>query len=351
VSAPTSFGLAFFLRVAIPGVILILLATPLIPASVTLGLSADGVSTFLVLAGLVGIILTLLDTVIYDLFEGRIGWPEALRKRRTEKWRVWLAERWGKLLKLRTEYRELRDSAPPDNPKVQTLRLDLSLLYESVLNFPLSENGQPYVVWPTRFGNVMASYEDYPETRYGMDSAFYWYRLWLLVPEDVRKEYDNYWAAGQVWLYVAAISIVSAGAYCLLAIWTLVEKGLSLLAVHLAPGGLSDVLRFLSLPRASERILDFVGATPTAWDWRVLAFVVGMAGLSFVVWTVSYSTAITQHRVSGEFFKSLFDNYRGRLKVQKFKAHSPGDWRDAANFLTFLEGGSVLTAKGNGNKD
>ncbi len=55
----------------------------------------------------------------------------------------------------------------------------------------------------------MASYEYYPETRYGMDSAFYWYRIWLVIPDDTRKEYDNSWALGQAWLYISAASLTS----------------------------------------------------------------------------------------------------------------------------------------------
>src|SRR5260370_17941131 len=67
--------------------------------------------------------------------------------------------------------------------------------------FPVDANGDPTALQPSRIGNVIIAYEQYPKVRYGMDSVFYWPRLWLLIDKDVREEVDNPWAAVDSILY------------------------------------------------------------------------------------------------------------------------------------------------------
>lgn len=200
-SAPTSFGLAFFLRVAVPGLLAVLLAAPLLPKGLALDLSTAGLATIGAIAGLAGMALYLLDTLVYDIFEGRTLWPARLRNSKTSKWEAWLDVQWGRIREKENARDHLKQAHTQSQSQLIVLERDLGLLYDSVMNFPFFDDGRPHAIWPTRFGNVMASYEYYPETRYGMDSAFYWYRLWLVIPDDTRKEYDTYWSVGQVWLY------------------------------------------------------------------------------------------------------------------------------------------------------
>jgi hypothetical protein len=53
-------------------------------------------------------------------------------------------------------------------------------------------------------GNIIDEYEAYPLSRYGMDSAFYWPRLWLIIDKDVRNEIDGEWAVVDAAVYTAA---------------------------------------------------------------------------------------------------------------------------------------------------
>ena len=352
-NAPTSFGLAVFLRVAFPGLVAVLLATPLLPISIPVGLSVNGLATVAALSGIAGLILFFLDTFLYQFLEGRILWPVRLRDYMTAKLEVWVDARWQEITKLEHRLSQLENELSsvnePGRKKTLTfeksrLERDLGLLYYRVMAFRFApEDGKPHALWPTRFGNVLARYEYYPEDRYGMDSAFYWYRLWLILPDDTRKEYDNYWAIGQAWLYIAAVSAVSTLVYGALMLWTLAAKGLSLLALSvLAHGQVHRVITFLTVPRTSQRIVSLVGEMPAGWDWRIPAALLGLTALSVLLWASAYWLATEQHRSSGEFFKSLFDLYREELEVQPFKAGAMGDWEDAADYLQYLRGGSVL---------
>ena len=40
---------------------------------------------------------------------------------------------------------------------------------------------------PTRLGNILAASETWPQTKYGMDPAVCWPRLWLLLPDKARE--------------------------------------------------------------------------------------------------------------------------------------------------------------------
>jgi hypothetical protein len=44
---------------------------------------------------------------------------------------------------------------------------------------------------PTKLGNSLRSAEDYSKDAYGMDSVFWWPRLWPLLPDNVRNEVDD----------------------------------------------------------------------------------------------------------------------------------------------------------------
>lgn len=44
---------------------------------------------------------------------------------------------------------------------------------------------------PTQLGNVLRAAEDYAETTYGMNVVFWWPRLWLILPQDVKQQVDD----------------------------------------------------------------------------------------------------------------------------------------------------------------
>lgn len=161
------------------------------------------------LAAIAGILLFLLDTPIYRLLEGRLFWPAWLRDLGTKLQHSIIKRLQSRLDQLRAELESEEAKQQPDRAAIQWKKREMGLVTDSLLDFPWDEYGEPRAFWPTRFGNVLASWEYYPETRYGMDTTFYWYRLWLITDDNDRKEIDTNWALAQVWTYMAVASLVA----------------------------------------------------------------------------------------------------------------------------------------------
>lgn len=75
----------------------------------------------------------------------------------------------------------LKSKADKDWQKYNRLYTQLFYCY------PLTED----LIMPTRLGNTLRAAEDYSNISYGMDSIFWWQRLWPLLPDTVRKEIDD----------------------------------------------------------------------------------------------------------------------------------------------------------------
>ncbi len=64
---------------------------------------------------------------------------------------------------------------------------------------------QPDQLMPTRLGNILRSAELRPRNKYGLDAVICWSRLWLLLPEAVKKDLQEARAdlntAARVWLW------------------------------------------------------------------------------------------------------------------------------------------------------
>src|SRR5437867_1138009 len=83
------FGLAFFYRIVMPGVILAFVGSPLASRYLaSFGLAALDVQTWItaLLALLIGVVLSSLDDSIYRVFEGRTGWPSRVSDYFVKKW-------------------------------------------------------------------------------------------------------------------------------------------------------------------------------------------------------------------------------------------------------------------------
>ena len=125
---------------------------------------------------------------------------------------------------------------------------------------------------PTRFGNTMLAAESYSgdDERYGMDSVFFWPRLYFVIPETVRQ------AIGQARGEIERLVVSSA----LAALLALVALGFC---------------------------LD--GRTPRALS---LAVAVGAALLSVLCYQGALRGAVT----FGEILRAAFDLYRRDLLIQ-----------------------------------
>jgi hypothetical protein len=73
-------------------------------------------------------------------------------------------------------------------------------------DFPLNEDG----VLPTRLGNAIRSFEDYPERQYGIDAVTIWPRLVAKVDKDYVAGIDNAKTSFDFMLNMSVLSAVMA---------------------------------------------------------------------------------------------------------------------------------------------
>jgi hypothetical protein len=203
-------------------------------------------------------------------------WPGWLARRRTEKWRK-------QVRRIRKKAENRAD--PLYNEYWYTLR-----------QFPVDKHGNPTATAPTRIGNILASYEDYPEQRYGMDSVFYWPRIWLALDKDVREEINSAWAPVDFLLYTAAGAAALGVVYLVLALISYV------LSWH------HFAWPFTPLTKLSARFSSWPFTDPTQ-RYGAIAGGLGLLLTGYICLRLS----ISGHLTNGENFKSLFDLYRPRV--------------------------------------
>lgn len=249
---PFDFGIRFVLRLLLPGVILASAFFPIATRVSPLlwpGLRPDVL--FLALGMILGLSLLLLDMPIYMVFEGRRFWPRALRNLGLA-WQQWRLAR-------------LRKKSACESDSSAKVELDLR-----AWQYPLdATTAQPMALYPTRLGNLLASFETYPTIKYGLDGVFFWPRLWVAIGKDLRDELDTAQAIVDGAIY---------GAFSFL-VWA-VLAALYAFALH------------------------------GAFDWRWLA-----ASGSFVVLSyLFYRAALPSYAQYGQLFEATFDQYRDQLK-------------------------------------
>ncbi len=273
-------GLPILYRVVLPGAVATLWAFPFLsPLLSTLGVAGlDKTGVLVGIALLGGFVLSLLDDPIYQTLEGRIGWPGWFA--------VWRRSRWKKRVDSQlARQADLRKQGRKQDP-------EYTECWSFLRQFPVDANGEPTVTQPSRIGNVIAAYEQYPDVRYGMDSVFYWPRIWLLVEKDTREEIDTPWAAVDAILYVAFATAVLA-------------------IVYLA----------LALVSAVGSHFGFFGSFNFAAECFVAALVL------MLVYLVCLRLSIAGLVATGEKFKSVFDLYRSKLTLAAADEEERATWK------------------------
>jgi hypothetical protein len=200
------------------------------------------------------------DMTIYMIFEGRRYWLPPIRDLliRCQKRRL----------------KRLRDLVIINPP----LNLDNRTYLEAAVEYgryPIDEGGDAYVEHPTRLGNILESYETYPNVKYGLDAVFNWSRLWVVLDKDLREEIDSAQAVVDSTVYISFALFVS---------------GLVML-VYVFLRWLSVEIRYVP----ASNILSIVAA--------------GCLFVGFVI----YRSSLHAHAQFGELFKSVFDQYRSKL--------------------------------------
>jgi hypothetical protein len=204
----TSFGLPFFYRVVLPGTFFIVLLAPLLTRALN-AIGLDQSQLTATMAGLVliaGMAFSALDDPIYGLYEGRFLWPDPIYNWRTSRW-LGLVRRLDALTKrLPTDDRHFIEA------------------WDRLRRFPIDpKTGKRTATHPTQLGNVLATYEDYSYSVYGLHPVSYWSRLWLTLSKDQRDEIERSWAPTDGWTYSAAAILVVGSVYVGLGILVLVS--------------------------------------------------------------------------------------------------------------------------------
>lgn len=144
--------------------------------------------------------------------------------------------------------------------------------------FPSSEGS----VLPTRLGNAIRSFEDYPQRQYRMSAIYLWPRLVGVIDKDYAAAADDARSSFDFMLNVSFLSALSGGGLLLLG---LTSRGM---------GGLP------------------------------VAFWLQVAGL-MVASRVFYAGSVGQAMAWGDLVRGAFDLYRGKLLAQMGFTQAPAD--------------------------
>jgi uncharacterized repeat protein (TIGR01451 family) len=178
------FTSAWILGALFPSVIFVFLflvfVAPLLPPGFALAAPAvfgtDWNALSITFATLVlSALLFSLDTQIIQMYEG-YPWQNSLLGR----WMKGVQRR--KLQTLQTRagllFALMRDRDTPDRERMRAPRS------ETERRLPMEFHDDGDFVLPTRLGNVLRAFEQYPFTQYGMDAIYLWPRLVACIPES-----------------------------------------------------------------------------------------------------------------------------------------------------------------------
>jgi hypothetical protein len=267
-----AFSSTGFRRVILPGIVLAMGIHPLIVGFLPSIEKVYGLSSSILLAIEViafGLALSSGLQWIYYLFEGfRAPQLTSLAGKQN---RAILQ----KLLRRRSEIQ----AEKPFEELSESAKAELYKVYERLQEYPQirSADGvaQRVAERPTRLGNIIATYELYPESRYGVDAIDYWYHFLSLAPSDARKEFQESYA-------FAESLVLTSFSGLLIAILHI------LVLVGFAAGALRPdfVLITLAINPSKSLMIGIVGA---------------------LVWWGFYQASLLAHKDAGAIFRSVVD--------------------------------------------
>lgn len=322
---PFDFAIKLVFRLLIPGFIV---GTGFLPVLNTItdiynwGDKSGYIFIFLVI--LLGWIIIVSDMPIYMLLEGRRFWPDRIRKcfirferrrlvrtlrrlkisesdetRRKEQNVLSRLENRIKTLKhpsykklcLMISKRRLKRDTQTDTQKGLEAAFDIR-------NFPLGESGDYFIQQPSRLGNVLAAFEGYSLRVYGIDSIFWWWRLWLKVDKDTREEIDNSQALADSSVYTSFALYFTGLIWLVYAFLTTLQ----LVIINYLPSMKSI------LPPANVTINQHLPNLLITWLLSPMFLLLG-----FIV----YRLSLRLQAQFGEIYKSFFDVYQHQIETSK----------------------------------
>jgi hypothetical protein len=161
----------------------------------------------------------------------------------------------------------------------RTEQAKVTRIYEFLLDFPLAldkdGSARHYAERPTRLGNIIATYELYAESRYGIDGTYFWYHLLNLASDTSRKAFDD--------AYAFAESLV-LGSFA----------GVIVAVLHIVA-----LLGFAIGALDPSLIFFHVTLRPSTSAWLAL--------FGLLVWWLFYQAALPAHRTAGAVFRATID--------------------------------------------
>jgi hypothetical protein len=208
---------------------------------------------------------------IYYVYEGfRLEWLTAFAG---EINRSRLSRQKKRLLKIQGE-REFDDLSRREKDEV-------TKIYEYLMDFPLlSRDGSPMeysLERPTRLGNIIATYELYAESRYGIDGIDFWYHFLNLASDATRKEFDEKYS-------FAESMVLASFAGALVAVLHF------LVLIGFAIGYLKDTLVLFRLPVGSMKVS------------------ISLTLFGLLVWFLFYLASLSAHREAGAALRAIIDS-------------------------------------------
>lgn len=230
-----------------------------------------------------------LNTPIIRLYEG-YPWRDS----RIGKWRILRIQgRLDRATKLRDRMKIARAILKKNNAD-ENLLAQLQLR-RTRLSF-LTHSGLPTrnQILPTRLGNAIKSFEEYPFLQYGMDEVTFWPRIVAVAPKDYLTGIDDAKTSFDFFLNVSFLSAVTSA---------------MLLLIGLA----------FKRPFANDLTFAF-------WTLEVV-------GLAVASW-IFYGISISRAEAWGGLVKGTFDLYRWDLLKQLGYSQKPGTRADEREIWT-----------------
>lgn len=280
-----SLILGTFLPVVLYVVLNLILVIPLLPADVALPRTLEALDTQwkVLVVTLATLLLTALlynlNVPLIRLYEGYLWEHSWIGEKRAGRYRERLAAAQARWKGMRTLLRAL----PASDPRYQTISKCWNETGRNInRHFPLDS-----AALPTRLGNIIRSFEDYPRRQYGISSIPLWPRLIAKIDKDYATATDD--------AKTAVDFMLNCSALC------------ALLAASILFGG----LLYPSSLGSSRWAL---------WGCEVAAF--------FVLSYLAYRGAIDAASAWGDMVKGSFDLYRWELLKQLGFTEMPGTMED-----------------------
>jgi hypothetical protein len=240
----------------------------------------------------IGICIALLQNIIYEIYEGRqttMIWSTTLVTFLIRRQQASVRTLYDRSEQTKAKLSEFKDPGSPEYLETQSRYEEY---WQKLRKYPLDDTGNPTATSPTLLGNILESYESYPESRYGMDAIFYWPRLWLILEQNTKDEIDSKWSTADGLLALSFVSIVG-----------------------FVLSFLEMILKFLAL--CSPPIVDLLRSLVLMKVWTDISFtsVALLMALELISFFFFYRLSLPFHVENGEIFKSLFDMFRNKLEA------------------------------------